>query len=845
MTTIKPHLFYLVVFIFSLFSRVLSQTFSPITVSGFNIDAVAETAPNALSTTSQALDAVATSNTVLYSASFGATLGFGGGLPNTGTIVNGTRTYQLMPYTGNNAFYVQTSTTKTITLTSPASYSKLSLLLFSTEGTSNISINVKYTDLTTTSFGSSTIADWFGGTPIAKCCLGRCARLTSVTTSGGLPSNPNLYYLDLNLSCADQLKSVASIVVTGNTGSIGSFIMGVSGVPYTSITTLSYPSSIFCGSTTFVTASLTGITTGGFSASPSGLNLNSTNGLINALLSSPGTYTVTFTPSVPCATGATFSLTISPSPVISISSSPASTPPSICYGQTATLTASGATSYSWSTGATSSSIIVSPTITSTYSITGTASGCSANNTLLLNVNPYPTISVPSPTICNGTIASVSATGATTYTWNTGSTSSTLSVSPSSTTTYSVIGSLLGCSSINTTTVFVNPSPTITVSSATLCAGETTTISALGAASYTWSTGATSNTIAVSPSSSTTYTVLGESLGCSTPFTASVSVTALPSISVNSATLCVGQSTIISASGASTYIWNTGETTNSINVSPTSSSVYTVTGTTNGCSNTAFVSVTTSTIADVSISSTSTLIPCNTNSVVLTANSISGGPYSYNWQLPTGSGSDYTVFESGTYTVIATNSINGCTVAATQLVEKETVFASFTADTYSGLSPLNVSFLNTSTSGVDVTYLWDLGNSTSTYTTTNCSSTYVNTGAYEVTLIVNKGFCVDTAKTFIYVDLPSGLIAPNVITPNGDGKNDMFYLDALNIGQITMYVFDRWGLKIFEATDFGKMSWDGKNHSGTIVSDGVYYYVIKATGLDNKPYELKGTISVFK
>jgi gliding motility-associated-like protein len=147
--------------------------------------------------------------------------------------------------------------------------------------------------------------------------------------------------------------------------------------------------------------------------------------------------------------------------------------------------------------------------------------------------------------------------------------------------------------------------------------------------------------------------------------------------------------------------------------------------------------------------------------------------------------------------------------------------------------------------VDVGYSWDLGNSTSTYTTTNCSSTYINTGAYSVTLIVTKGFCVDTASTIIYVDLPSGLIAPNVITPNGDGKNDVFYLDALNIGQISMFVFDRWGLKIFDASDFGKMSWDGKNQSGNTVSDGVYYYVIKATGLDNKPYELKGIISVFK
>jgi gliding motility-associated-like protein len=845
MTTRKAYLFYLVVFVLSLFPRVLSQTFSPITVSGFNIDAVAEVAPNALSTTSQALDAVATSNTVLYSVSFGSSLGFGGGLPNSGTIVNGTRTYQLMPYTGNNAIYVQTSTTKTITLTSPASYSKLSLLLFSTEGTSNISINVKYTDLTTTSFGSSTIADWFGGTPIAKCCLGRCARLASVTTSGGLPSNPNLYYLDLNLSCADQLKNVASIVVTGNTGSIGSFIMGVSGVPYTSTTTLSYPSSIFCGSTTFVTATLGGATTGAFSASPGGLNLNPTNGVINALLSAPGTYTVTFMPSVPCASGATFSLTIAPSPIISISSSPISTTPSICYGQTATLTASGATTYSWSTGATSSSIIVSPTTTTTYSITGIASGCSAISTLLLNVTSYPTISITSPTICNGNVASVSATGATSYTWNTGATASTLSVSPSNTTTYSVIGNSFGCTSINTTTVFVNPSPTITVNSATLCAGETTTISAIGATSYSWSTGATINTVTVSPSSSTIYTVLGESLGCTTAITTSVNVTPLPTINVNSATLCVGQSTVISASGASSYIWNTGETTNSINVSPTSSTVYTVIGTTNGCSNTALVSVTTSTVADVSISSTSTLIPCNTNSIVLTANSLSGGSYTYNWQTPIGVGSDYAVFESGTYTVIATNSINGCTVVATQVVDQETVIASFIADTYSGLSPLNVSFVNTSTSGVDVGYSWDLGNSTSTYTTTNCSSTYINTGAYSVTLIVTKGFCVDTASTIIYVDLPSGLIAPNVITPNGDGKNDVFYLDALNIGQISMFVFDRWGLKIFDASDFGKMSWDGKNQSGNTVSDGVYYYVIKATGLDNKPYELKGIISVFK
>jgi flagellar hook assembly protein FlgD len=51
--------------------------------------------------------------------------------------------------------------------------------------------------------------------------------------------------------------------------------------------------------------------------------------------------------------------------------------------------------------------------------------------------------------------------------------------------------------------------------------------------------------------------------------------------------------------------------------------------------------------------------------------------------------------------------------------------------------------------------------------------------------------------------------------------------------------------MFEHTDTGKMSWDGKNTSGNIVTDGTYFYIIKASGLDDKGYDLKGTITVFK
>jgi gliding motility-associated-like protein len=87
--------------------------------------------------------------------------------------------------------------------------------------------------------------------------------------------------------------------------------------------------------------------------------------------------------------------------------------------------------------------------------------------------------------------------------------------------------------------------------------------------------------------------------------------------------------------------------------------------------------------------------------------------------------------------------------------------------------------------------------------------------------------------------------PNVFTPNGDGKNDVFTFNAVNMGQITITIFDRWGLKMFEATDTGNIRWDGKNKSGKTVTDGTYFYILTATGLDGVQYDKQGTISVFQ
>src|SRR4029078_1864256 len=111
---------------------------------------------------------------------------------------------------------------------------------------------------------------------------------------------------------------------------------------------------------------------------------------------------------------------------------------SICAGGSSTLTARGATSYQWSTGQTTASITVSPSSTTTYSVTGTnASGCSGVASVTVSVNALPnvTASASSASICPGGSSTLTASGATSYQWSTGATTASITVSPSSATTY--------------------------------------------------------------------------------------------------------------------------------------------------------------------------------------------------------------------------------------------------------------------------------------------------------------------------------------------------------------------------------------------------------------------------
>jgi gliding motility-associated-like protein len=180
-----------------------------------------------------------------------------------------------------------------------------------------------------------------------------------------------------------------------------------------------------------------------------------------------------------------------------------------------------------------------------------------------------------------------------------------------------------------------------------------------------------------------------------------------------------------------------------------------------------------------------------------------------------------------------------------------ITADFSADPAFGYAPLTVDFTNnshTSLGSGSITSIWNFGNGTSqSYTTTaNATSEFTAAGTYTVMLLAQRGSCIDTVYKTIKVDIPSKLEVPNVFTPNGDGANDVFFLKVANITEVYAIIFDRWGNKVYEVTSStGNIAWDGKNLQGKECAVGTYFYVIKGTGKDDKNYQVKGNVSLYR
>ncbi len=199
----------------------------------------------------------------------------------------------------------------------------------------------------------------------------------------------------------------------------------------------------------------------------------------------------------------------------------AGTAQAICIGSQAQLggspTATGGTAtyhYLWSPSASLSNDTVAnpsatPTVTTTYTLTVTdASSNTATDNITITVNPLPFIDAgPSQTICLGCCTTLMATGGTTYQWVSGPGTSNYTVCPTTTTNYMVFGTLNGCTASNSVTVNVNPSPVVDAgNNQTICVGSSATLTATGGDAYQWAEGPASSVYIVSPTTTTIYTV---------------------------------------------------------------------------------------------------------------------------------------------------------------------------------------------------------------------------------------------------------------------------------------------------------------------------------------------------
>jgi gliding motility-associated-like protein len=158
--------------------------------------------------------------------------------------------------------------------------------------------------------------------------------------------------------------------------------------------------------------------------------------------------------------------------------------------------------------------------------------------------------------------------------------------------------------------------------------------------------------------------------------------------------------------------------------------------------------------------------------------------------------------------------------------------------------LNAIYINNSTAGNGVTYNWTFNNgpTTNSVVTNDLNNLNQNTqgpGPIIVTLIASNGnqLCNDTAK--VIIELKPFIYVPNVFSPNGDGQNDFFFINYRGYKNLNMIIFNRWGNKLFETSSPG-VGWDG-----TGASEGTYYYIVTGVGNDDKKFEAKGYLTLVR
>ncbi len=671
----------------------------------------------------------------------------------TAEVVPGATSYQWTLPAG----WTGSSTTETISITSNT-----------TSGT----ISVKAVNACGTSIGSASKAITLVPGPAAPTAItggisSPCVNgIYTYTASGGTGGNYYVWNIPAGVTILSASDSVS--IVLQMPSSTGAIVIGVA-------------RANSCDTTTFATHTLTvtGIADGTVTpASPTICSGSSVT--LTASVFSPNTYTwsnglgagasktvsptstTTYTVTISTTSGLCAdvdTVTVTVNAAITASISPATV--TICNGQSATLTASGGTTYAWSnSGGSNASATFSPTTSTTYTVTASDGTCSATASRLVTVNANPTASIQpaTVTICNGASATLTASGGGTYAWsNSGGTNAAATFSPTSTTTYTVtVTNANSCTATASRLVTVNANPTagIQPASVTICNGQSATLTASGGGTYAWSNSGGSNATATfSPTTSTTYTVtVTGANSCTATASRLVTVNANPTASISPSTvaICNGASATLTASGGTQYAWsNSGGSNAAATFSPTTNTTYTVTVTDgNNCSATASRLVTVNSNPTASITPAQVTI-CNGQSTTLTASG--GGTYAWSNSGGSNAAATFSPTTNTTYTVTVTDG-NSCSATASRLVNVN-------ANPTASISPATVTICNgqsaTLTATGGTSYVWSNSGGS------NAAATFSPTSNTTYTVTVTDGNnCSATASRLVTVNAnPTAVVTP--------------------------------------------------------------------------------------
>lgn len=392
-------------------------------------------------------------------------------------------------------------------------------------------------------------------------------------------------------------------------------------------------------------------------------------------------------------------------------------------------------------------------------------------------------------------------------------------------TYTVtITDLNGCKAINSVTISQPPPIGIsTGTTQTFCNvnNGTATANASGGNqpyTYTWSSGTTGTTATGLGAGNYTVTVTDNN-NCQNTAVVTITQYPAPVLSVNTTPAACdssnGTATVIAIGAASpvTYLWSNGSTNST--ATALAGGTYTVTVTdAHGCGGTDTVNVAKTPPPVIKITNPGPI--CKGDSVILTA---SGGN-KYLWSNgATTSTIKVSPSATASYTVTTTN---GCVDSAFTKVIVDIPALNVCCDT-----TINIGGTAFVTAIGSLNYVWSPQSTVNCYKCPSTAITPVTVGVntYTVTGTDSNG-CISSGEVIINVNCAKFTV-PNVFTPNGDGQNDEFVIKAEGAESYLINIYDRWGVQVYSSTN-PAVYWDGKNKGGKMVSDGVYYYIIKSS-----------------